>query len=125
MAAKVTVGERQPLTPTQQVVAASGESITVTDSRGRIIEVKAKLTPVDRMRLARAAGKDADNTVYLSHAAVGFAVLSIDGHPRPRPTTPAQLEAVVSDLGDDGFEAVAAVFAETEEETDAIGAAKN
>jgi hypothetical protein len=103
--AKLTVHKTE--TPTEAVVKAANETVTVIDARGRKIEIR-KMRTLDRMRLFEVVGSDnAKNEQYFGYAALAWSVVSIDGEPIGRLTTKMQIEAVVQRLDDDGFLAVA------------------
>jgi hypothetical protein len=95
-------------TPSQAITAS--KSVTVTDKRGRKIEVR-KLKTLDRMRLVELVGAaNAANEPYLGFAMLAYSVSSIDGNPMGRPGTKLALEAIVQELDDEGFDAVSKAF---------------
>lgn len=101
--AKITITEID--SPSAQIVKKANERVTVTDDRGRSIVVR-KLTPLDRMRMSKAAGSEnATNQPYMLYALVACSVVSVDGDDMLTPTTERQLEAAISLLGDEGYDA--------------------
>ena len=87
------------------------DSVTVTDARNRSIEVR-RIKTLDRMRILELIGSDnSANSHYLSFATLAYSVVSIDGMPVPTVRSKLALEAVVQQLDDDGFAAVADAFA--------------
>jgi hypothetical protein len=71
-----------------------------------------RLTALDKLRLFKAAGPAlAQNQPWLGMAVLAASVVAIDDVPVPSPTTEAQVEALVSRLGDHGIAAVAGAFA--------------
>lgn len=98
-------------TPSGRLVAAALEMCEVTDGQGRRIAVR-RLTALDKLRLFKAAGPAlAQNQPWLGMAVLAASVVAIDDVPVPSPTTEAQVEALVSRLGDHGIAAVAGAFA--------------
>ena len=96
----------QPETPSQQIVRAAAQPVTVTDKLGRVIGIR-KLNALDRMRLFEIVGSDnSKNDQYLGHASLAYAVVSIDGDPIPAPSNKRHLEALVQRLDDDGLAAI-------------------
>ena len=86
---------------------AANESRTVRDMCGRELMLR-ELTALDRLRLFKAVGPAlSQNSAYLGMAMLAACVTAIDGVPIPAPATEAQLESVVSKLGDAGIAAVA------------------
>jgi hypothetical protein len=91
-------------TPSQSITKP--RIVTITDTRGRKIEVR-KLKTLDKMRLYELVGSsNAENSQYLGFAALAYSVVSIDGNPIGRPATKLALETTVQELDDDGFDAV-------------------
>ena len=119
--AKITVE-----TPSEAVVKAANEIITVADARGRQIGVR-KIGALDRMRLFECAGaENSKNEPYMGYAALAYSVASIDGEPVAKPTKLMHLEALVQRLDDDGLNAVAQHFASLAEDSqDAEALLKN
>jgi hypothetical protein len=99
-------------TPSEQIIKAANQVITVTDARNRQIGIK-KMGPLDRMKLFEVCGpENSKNEAYLGYASLAFCVSSIDGDAQPRPSNRLQLEGLISRLDDDGLTAVAAGVAE-------------
>jgi hypothetical protein len=97
-------------TPSQAVVGK--RTVSVTDARGRTIEVR-KLNTLDRMQLLEVVGAaNSANEQYLGLAGLAYCVSSIDGNPVGRLGTKLALEGVVKELDNDGFEAVAKAISE-------------
>jgi hypothetical protein len=98
-------------TPSSRIIAASLVQTVVRDSEGRELSLR-RMTAIDRLRLFKAVGPQlAQNTPYLGMAMLAASVCCIDGIPVPPPVTEAQVEALVSRLGDSGIAAAAAGFA--------------
>jgi hypothetical protein len=101
------------ITPTSIIVSNSSQTLEVCDGLGRTFKVR-RIGALDRLRLLKAAGPDlSQNDAWLNMAALAFAVMEINGVPRPTPLNERQIEAVVSELGDDGLQAVAEVLDES------------
>ena len=84
---------------------------SLTDSEGRRINIR-RLSALDKLRLFKAAGPIlAQNHLWLGMATLACSVTSIDDIPIPTPTTEAQIESLVSRLGDTGIAAVALALA--------------
>ena len=98
-------------------------SDTVTDSRGRVLEIK-KPSPLERMRLTRACGTAADIQTYFGQAVAAFFVRSIDGAPQPTPSKVEQVDLMIDRVGDEGISAVVAWLAEQDDALN-VDAAKN
>ena len=102
---KVTI-HKAGETPSEKIIKAATDRTVVTDERGRTIEVR-KMTPLDRMRMSRAAGpENATNQPYMIYALVACSTASIDGDEMVTPQNQVQLEAAISRLGEEGYEAV-------------------
>ncbi|HTR17159.1 MAG TPA: hypothetical protein VMI52_09020 [Acetobacteraceae bacterium] len=98
-------------TASARIVAAAAATVTVTDRDGRSLVVR-KLNALDRLRLFKAVGAVlAENEPYLGMAMLAASVCSIDAVPVPFPGNEAQVEALVSRLGDAGIAAVAGAAA--------------
>lgn len=94
-------------TPIQRHLAATLAVQTVVDDEGRTIVLR-RLTALDKLRLFKAAGPVlSQNQHWLGMATLAVSVDSIDDLPIPAPTTEAQIESLVSRLGDAGIAAVA------------------
>jgi hypothetical protein len=94
------------MTPSQAIVASANERDFIQDASGRRLEVR-KLTPVDTLRLLKAAGPVlSENNAWLNMAALAMTVMSIADIPVPSPATETQIEAIIGQLGDDGISAV-------------------
>ena len=77
-----------------------------TDARGRTISVR-KLTAFDRMVLSEiVGGENSLNETFWTYAVLAYHVTGIDGEAVPRPSTKAQVMAVVKRLDDEGLLAV-------------------
>jgi hypothetical protein len=100
-------------TPSSRLIAAAQSAPTVTDTSGRRLALR-RLTALDKLRLFKAAGPAlAQNQLWLGMAVLAASVSMIDDVPVPAPANEAQIEAMVSRLGDEGIAAVAAALAET------------
>jgi hypothetical protein len=92
-----SIGEREPF----------GEARTTVDSLGRVLTIR-KLTVLDRLRLFKAAGPAlAENHPWFGMAILASCATAIDEIPVPKPTTEAQIEAIVARLGEEGLAAIA------------------
>lgn len=100
----------------------------VTDSLGRSISLR-KLTPMHQARLVSVVGAtNSKNEVYMAGFAIPAAMVAeIDGVPFPLPDSMLQLEAVLTELSDEGMEAIGKSLMEDAKSTqDAkVEAAKN
>lgn len=95
------------------------ETVFITDSLGRSIELK-KLTTADQFDLLEAARNRADYTQWFGLAALVFSCMAIDGVPLPSPRKPDDFKKNALVLKDEGIKAVANYFAEkAEAEADA------
>ena len=102
--AKVTITHAGDA-PSEQIVKKANERTIVTDARGRSIAVR-KLSPLDRMRMSKAAGaENSTNQPYMLYALVACSVVAIDGDDQIIPTNQNQLEAAISLLGEEGYDA--------------------
>lgn len=111
------------MTPTATILADAAEERSVVDIFGRRLTVR-KVTALDKLRLLKAAGPElAMNQPWLSMAIVAASVAAIDGVPIPRPSTEAQIEALVGRLGDEGIEAVADTIGPSVDGNEAVLAA--
>lgn len=91
-------------TPSQAVIRAANEILTVNDALGRAIGIR-RLAPVERLRMLKLIG--GQNEHYMGMASLAFLVVGIDADPIAKPANDLQLEALIQRLGDDGIEAVA------------------
>ncbi len=95
-----------------QSVAKAKNQTEVTDDRGRKIGVK-RLNALEKMRLSKIAGPDgASNPTYFGYVILAASVVSIDGEPEVFPMTSRAVEALISQLDDDGLSAVSGAVAE-------------
>ena len=98
------------MSPSAMMIAEAGRGWRVEDASGRAIVLR-RLNALDKLRLFKAVGPVlAQNAPYLGMAMLACAVVEIDGVPIPPPATEAQIEALVSRLGDAGIAAVAAAL---------------
>lgn len=94
-------------TPSARLVAAAQAAPEAVDAQGRRLTLR-RLTALDKLRLFKAAGAQlAQNHPWLGMALVAASVTAIDDIPVPPPANEAQIEALVSRLGDAGIAAVA------------------
>jgi hypothetical protein len=111
-------------TPSARLIAAAQAAAEAIDAQGRRLSLR-RLTALDKLRLFKAAGPLlAQNQPWLGMALLAASVAAIDDIPVPPPGNEAQIEALVSRLGDDGIDAVARVLAPEALPLDA-SAAKN
>ena len=81
--------------------------VEVRDAEGRTLAIR-ELTALDHLRLLKAAGPElAHNDAWLDMAGLVFALVEVDGRPRPIPTSEHQIEAGVRELGTSGLRAIA------------------
>ena len=98
-------------TPSGRLVAAAQAASVAVDAQGRRLSLR-RLGALDKLRLFKAAGPVlAQNQPWLGMAVLACSVTAIDDVPVPAPVTEAQIEALVSRLGDDGIAAVGAAMA--------------
>lgn len=113
------------MTPTETVLAGTGELPEVSDAGGRRITLR-RLSALDKLRLFKAAGPVlAQNQPWLGMAVLACSVTAIDGVPVPAPVTEPQIEAMVARLGDPGIEAIAAALDADAELPDPLAIAGN
>jgi len=111
------------MTPSATILADAVEERSVLDTLGRRLALR-KLTALDKLRLLKAAGPElAMNQPWLSMAMLAVSVAAIDDVPIPRPSTEAQIEALVGRLGDEGIEAVADIIGPSIDTNEAVLAA--
>jgi uncharacterized protein YidB (DUF937 family) len=84
----------------------SDVSTTVTDARGRTLEVR-RLGRRETMRLMRMWGTASNVETWLGNGLVAASVKAVDGVPVPLPVTVDQVEALADKLDDAGLRAVA------------------
>jgi len=100
------------MSPTEKIVGAGALASEVQDALGRRLMLR-RLNAVDRLRLFKAIGPTlSENAAYLGMALLAVSVSSIDDVPLPAPGSEAQLEALISRLGDEGLEAAASAIPE-------------
>jgi hypothetical protein len=93
--------------PTARIVAQANAAIQVSDRDGRLLTLR-RMGALDRLRLFKAIGPVlAQNPPYLGMAMLASSVTAIDDVPVPAPATEAQVEALISRLGDSGIAAAA------------------
>ncbi len=98
-------------TPTARHLAAVQSNQQVQDSEGRTLIVRS-LNALDKLRLFKAAGPTlSQNHLWLGMATLATSVVAIDDIPIPPPTSEAQIESLVSRLGDSGIAAIAQALA--------------
>lgn len=106
------------MVPSQTIIREAAKTFTATDRKGRRLVLR-RLTPLDTLRLFKAAGPVlAQNEPWLSLAGLAFSVLEIDGVPVPPPVTEAQIESLIDRLGDEGLTSIADVVKDEEETSD-------
>ena len=95
--------------PADDIVARSSQKLEAKDSLGRSLVIR-RINALDRLRLLKAAGPElARNDAWLNMAALAVAVTELNGIPRTTPVNERQIEAAISELGDEGLEAVAEI----------------
>lgn len=93
--------------PSARIVAQADAALQVSDRQGRLLTLR-RMGALDRLRLFKAIGPVlAQNPPYLGMAMLASSVTAIDDVPVPAPATEAQIEALISRLGDLGIAAVA------------------
>ena len=96
--------------PSATIIDGANAVLVVKDAEGREVTVR-RPNALDKLRLFKAVGPVlATNEAYLGMAALACAVNAIDGVPVPFPANEAQLEGLVSRLGDSGLTAAAEVL---------------
>lgn len=97
-------------TPTARHLASVQSTRHIQDNEGRTLTIRS-LSALDKLRLFKAAGPNlSQNHLWLGMATLATSVVAIDDIPIPPPTSEAQIESLVSRLGDSGIAAVAAAF---------------
>ncbi|MEJ0016752.1 MAG: hypothetical protein WDN25_09310 [Acetobacteraceae bacterium] len=95
------------MTPSATIIAAAIAQETLADADGRQLTIR-RMTALDRLRLFKAAGPLlSQNQPWLGMAVIASSVVAIDDVPMPQPITEAQIEAMVTRLGDAGIAAIA------------------
>lgn len=98
-------------TPTQRHLSSLANARSIPDSDGRMLTIRS-LTALDKLRLFKAAGPMlSQNNLWLGMATLATSVTAIDDVPIPPPTNEAQIESLVSRLGDSGIAAIAHALA--------------
>lgn len=101
--------------PSKRIIEEAIRPLTVTDANGRTVEFR-KASALDTLRLLKAAGPElSKNEAWLSMAILAFNVSRIDHVPMPQPTSEAQIESIISKLGDTGIAAIAEAIDSTQE----------
>ena len=94
-------------TPTQSHLKSLTNLRLIQDTEGRTLTIRS-LTALDKLRLFKAAGPTlSQNHLWLGMATLATSVTAIDDVPIPPPTSEAQIESLVSRLGDSGITAIA------------------
>jgi len=97
-------------TPTASHFQSLNQQQTTTDAEGRVLTLR-RLTALDKLRLFKAAGPTlAQNHLWLGMATLATSVAAIDDIPVPSPSNEAQIESLISRLGDTGIAAIAAAL---------------
>lgn len=93
-------------TPSARIIAQASEIVRVTDSRGRSIGIR-KIGVLDRARLFEMIGpENSKNESFLSIAVPAYMVVELNGVAMRRPLTRRELDARITEIDDDGLEAV-------------------
>jgi len=113
--------------PSARLVREADIRSTVEDALGRKIIVR-KLSPLDRMRMNKAAGPDNSlNNPYMLYALVAYSTVSVDGDELLIPQNEIHLEAHIGRLGKEGYDAAldeVLKFYRKAEEAEVVEAAK-
>jgi hypothetical protein len=92
--------------PSDQIVKQAKQEATITDSRGRVIELR-KPDPLAQFRLIEVVGgAAAENRIYMGMVFPLLFVTSVGGTPVPAIQSKTQLEALIQRLDEDGITAV-------------------
>lgn len=107
MSQKITVKPQgsEALTPSERIVQDAGAEFSVQDVRGRTFVLK-KPDVLAQFDLIEALGDLAKNDVYRMMCIPAIYVVSIDGIAAPAPSNKAQMRALISRIGEDGFGAI-------------------
>jgi hypothetical protein len=98
-------------TPSSRLIASAQSAPEVTDASGRRIALR-RLTALDKLRLFKAAGPGlSQNQPWLGMAVLAASVAAMDDIPVPPPSSEAQIESLVSRLGDIGLAAIGTALA--------------
>ena len=101
-------------TPSGIIVEHAYRPLEVCDKAGRNLKVR-RINALDRLRLLKVAGPElSQNDAWLNMAALAFSVMEINGTPRVSPSSERQIEALVSELGDIGLDAITDVLTEND-----------
>ena len=92
-------------TPSEELKASARREATIADPTGRMIKLL-KPSVIAQFDLIEALGDTARNEVYMSMVLPLLFVASIDGTAVPRPSTKAELKALIQRLDEDGIQAV-------------------
>jgi len=106
---------------------STANTLEKTDTRGRKLLVR-RLSPLQRMRLAKLAGTESANVGYMGYVVTAASVAAIDDEPEEFPMSIRAVEAMIEQLGDEGLEVVGEAVAElngVELDADALERAKN
>jgi hypothetical protein len=96
---------KMQITPSEEIRQAAQAAVTVTDRRGRVIQLN-KPGILSQYRLVEALGESAKNDVYMGMVLPLIFVVAIDEEPVLLPTTKAQVEALIAQLDEAGIAAV-------------------
>ncbi|WP_430229383.1 hypothetical protein [Paraburkholderia tropica] len=116
---KITIKPQESMPPSEQVVRAANEEFSTTDSLGRTIVLK-KPGVLAQFDLIEALGDLAKNDVYRVMCIPAIYVVSIDGTVAPPPSNRQQMRALISRLGEEGFEAIRSAIADRYPQDDGI-----
>jgi hypothetical protein len=91
-------------TPTAQILAEALREADITFGNGRVMSVRKPSTLV-KYRIVAALGAELSaNQVYMSMVEPLLWVSKIDGQPVFMPTSELQVEALITQIGDDGMD---------------------
>lgn len=100
----VSVG---PQTRSAEIIAAAAQTVTVTDARGRKIEVRRPSNVTRRNARKAMSAESQAKPALMAEAMMAFLVVSIDGAIEPPPSFETAVEALQDRLGDEGLAAIA------------------
>lgn len=101
-------------TPTRLIISNAGKTLEILDSEGRRLTIR-RINALDRLRLLKAAGPElSQNDAWLNMAALAISVVEVNGTPRVTPTSERQIEAIISELGDNGLQTISDALREND-----------
>lgn len=95
-----------PATPSAQIIAEALKEDTITFGAGRVMSVR-KPSTLTKYRIVAALGSELSaNQVYMSMVEPLLWVSQLDGQPVFMPTSELQIEGLITQIGDDGMDAL-------------------